>query len=155
KVTIDNVSAAVREPMLAAGQLDAVFGYSFTTFFNLRDRGVAGDDLVLLPMADYGLTLYGSAIIVNTKFAAERPEAVKGFLRAFVKGLHLADKRPGDAADTLLERNDLARKETETERIRMALRDNIFTPEVKANGLGTIDPARFDAAIEQLAQVTT
>ena len=45
------------------------------------------DDIVVLLMADYGVNLYGNAIIVNPKFAAEKPEAVKGFLRAFVKGL--------------------------------------------------------------------
>ena len=45
------------------------------------------DDIVVLLMADYGVNLYGNAIIVNPKFAAEKPEAVKGFLRAFTKGL--------------------------------------------------------------------
>ena len=35
------------------------------------------DDIVLMPMADYGMKLYGNAIIVNSKFAAEKPEAVK------------------------------------------------------------------------------
>jgi NitT/TauT family transport system substrate-binding protein len=36
-------------------------------------------------MADYGVELYGDAIMVNTGFAAEKPEAVKAFLRAYVK----------------------------------------------------------------------
>jgi NitT/TauT family transport system substrate-binding protein len=33
----------------------------------------------------------------------------------------------------------------------MVLHDNIVTPEVRANGYGGIDPARFQEAIEQLA----
>ena len=54
------------------------------------------DDIIVLLMADYGVNLYGNAIIVNPKFAAEKPEAVKGFLRAFVKGLQETVKNPGD-----------------------------------------------------------
>ena len=51
----------------------------------------------------------------------------------------------------MLERNDAAKKETEIERLKIAIRDNIVTPEVKANGFGGIDDARFARAIDQLA----
>ncbi len=74
KVKIENVAAAMREPMLAAGQIDAVTGTSFFAYLNLKERGVPLDDLVTLQMADYGLPLYGDAIIVNADFAAEHPE---------------------------------------------------------------------------------
>ena len=150
KVTIENVGFPVREPMLAAGQVDAITGFSFSSYINLKDRGVPADDIVVLLMADYGVNLYGNAIIVNPKFAAEKPEAVKGFLRAFVKGLKETVKTPAAAVDSVLKRNDVAKKPTELERLNMAIRDNIVTPEVKANGYGGIDAARFNAAIEQI-----
>src|SRR5258707_1000443 len=82
KVTIENVGFPVREPMLAAGQVDAITGFSFSSYINLKDRGVPVDDIVVLLMADYGVNLYGNAVFVNPKFAAEKPEAVKAFLRA-------------------------------------------------------------------------
>ena len=94
KVTIENVGFPVREPMLAAGQVDAITGFSFSSFINLKDRGVPVDDIVVLLMADYGVNLYGNAIIVNPTFAAEKPEAVKGFLRALAKGLQDTVKDP-------------------------------------------------------------
>jgi NitT/TauT family transport system substrate-binding protein len=150
-VTIDHVSFPVREPMLAAGQVDAVTGYSFVSYIALKDRGVQVDDIVVLLMADYGVDLYGNAIIVNPKFAAEKPEAVKGFLRAFLRGLKDTARDPAGALDSVLKRNDDARKPIELERLRMALRDNFLTPEVKQNGFGGIDAARFDKAIEQIA----
>ena len=87
KVKIENVGFPVREPMLQSGQVDAITGFSFSSFINLKIEGVPVDDIVVMLMADYGVNLYGNAIIVNPKFAAEKPEAVKGFLRAFVKGL--------------------------------------------------------------------
>jgi NitT/TauT family transport system substrate-binding protein len=150
KVTIENVGFPVREPMLAAGQVDAITGFSFSSFINLKDKGVPVDDIVVLLMADYGVNLYGNAIIVNPKFAAEKPEAVKAFLRAFVKGLKDTVKSPDTAVDSVLKRNDVAKKPTELERLTMAIRDNLVTTEVKANGYGGIDSARFDKAIDQI-----
>jgi len=151
KVTIENIGFPVRNPMLAAGQLDAITGFAFSSFVNLKDRGVPVNDITVLLMADYGVHLYGNAIMVNPKFAAEHPDAVKGFLRAFVKGLKETVKLPSTAVDSVLRRNDLAKKDVEVERLRIAIRDNIVTPEVKANGYGGIDSARFERAIDQIA----
>jgi NitT/TauT family transport system substrate-binding protein len=151
KVTIENVGFPVREPMLAAGQVDAITGFSFSSFINLKDRGVPVDDIVVLLMADYGVNLYGNVIMVNPKFAADKPEAVKGFLRAFVKGLRDTVRSPATAVDSVLKRNDVAKKEVELERLNMALRDNITTPETKANGYGGVDMGRLDRSIDQIA----
>ncbi len=137
--------------MLAAGQVDAVTGLSFSSFVDLKEKGVAVNDITVLLMADYGVNLYGSVIFVNTTFAAENPGAVKAFLRAFLKGLKQTVKSPAAAVGGVLERNSAAIKDIEIERLNIAIRDNIVTPEVKANGYGGIDQARFAAAIEQLA----
>jgi NitT/TauT family transport system substrate-binding protein len=151
KVTIENVGFPVREPMLAAGQVDAITGFSFSSFINLKDRGVPVDDIVVLLMADYGVNLYGNAIIVNPTFAAEKPEAVKGFLRALAKGLQDTVKDPAAAVDSVIKRNDVAKKEVELERLKIALSQNILTPEVKANGFGAVDMGRLDKSIDQIA----
>ena len=151
KVAIENVGFPVREPMLAAGQVDAITGVSFSSYVNLKDRGVPVDDIVVLLMADYGVNLYGNSIIVNPKFAAEHPDAVKGFLRAFLKGLRHTVNDPATAVDSVIQRNDVAKKDVELERLNMALRDNILTPEVRADGFGGVETARLDKAIDQIA----
>jgi NitT/TauT family transport system substrate-binding protein len=145
----------VREPMLAAGQVDAITGFSFSSYINLKDRGVPADDIVVMLMADYGVNLYGNTIIVNPKFAAEKPEAVKKFLAAFLKGLHDTAANPSTAVDSVIKRNDVAKKPVELERLQMALKDNILTPEVKANGFGAVDLPRLDMSIEQIALTYT
>lgn len=151
KVTIENLSAPVREPMLAAGQVDAITGLTYQAFINLKDKGVPVDDIAVLRMADYGVELYGKAIIVNTNFAAENPEAVKGFLRAFLKGLKETVRSPAAAIDLVRRHNDAIGKDLELERLIMVIRENILTPEVTANGYGGIEPARFARALEQTA----
>jgi NitT/TauT family transport system substrate-binding protein len=155
KVTIVSVGFPVREPMLASGEVDAITGFSFSSYINLKDRGVPASDITVLLMADYGVNLYGNAVIVNPKFAAEKPDAVKGFLRALLKGLRETVKQPAIAVESVLKRNDIAKKDVELERLHMAIRDNILTPEVKANGFGGVDPARLDKSIDQIALTYT
>jgi NitT/TauT family transport system substrate-binding protein len=155
KVQIMNVGFPVREPMLVNGQVDAITGFSFSSYINVKYAGVPQDDIVVLLMAKYGVKLYGNAIMANPAFAAEKPAAVKGFVRAFLKALKDSAKDPAAAIDSVLKRNETANKEAELDRLQLALRDNILTPEVKANGFGGIDPARLDKAIEQIALTYT
>src|SRR5499426_2759624 len=106
KVAIEQIGVPVRVPMLAAGQIDAALGPSFRVYVDLKDRGVPVEDIVLLQMANYGVQLYGNAIIVNSKYAADRPEAVSAFLRGSLHGLRDAIRTPGGAVDTLLKRDE-------------------------------------------------
>ena len=147
-----SISAAVREPMLSAGQIDAVTGFSYLSAINLRDRGIPADDLAVLKFADYGCEAYGFAVIVNPALATAKPEAVKGFVRAAIGGLQLAIKDPVRAATEIAGRIDGGTPELELERLRTILNDNILTGEVKRNGIGGIDPARFERAIDQVAE---
>lgn len=146
------ISAAVREPMLSAGQVDAVTGFSYLSAVNLKDRGVPADDLVVLRFADYGCEAYGFAVIVNPALAAAKPEAVRGFLRAVIAGANLAIRDPEHAVDQVVSRMDGGSHDLELERLRVLIRDNILTSEVKRNGIGGIDPARFDRSIDQISE---
>src|SRR5215213_10638831 len=147
-----SISAAVREPMLSAGQIDAVTGFSYLSAINLRDRGVPADDLAVLKFADYGCEAYGFAIIVNPQLAAAKPEAVKGFVRAVIGGMHLTLKDPAGAINEVVNRMDGGSRDLELERLHIILRDNILSAEVKRNGIGGIDSARFERSIDQAAE---
>ena len=151
-VKFHKISAAVREPILSAGQVDAVAGFSYLSAVNLRDRGVPGGDLVALRYADYGCEAYGFAVIVNPAFAAAKPDAVKGFIRALIAGISATVKEPTRAADEAASRIENGDRDLELERLRTVLVDNILTDEVRRNGLGDIDPARMDRSIDQIGQ---
>src|SRR4051794_10028423 len=155
KVTIVSVGFPVREPMLASGEVDAITGFSFSSYINLKDRGVPADDITVLLMADYGVNLYGNAILVNPKFAAEKPEAVRAFLRGFLKGLKETVRSPAIAVDSVIKRNDVAKKDVELERLHIALRDNIVTPEVKTHGYGGVDMSRLEKSLDQIGLTYT
>ncbi len=147
----ENVGFPVREPMLASGEVDAVFGFANSSFINLKARGVPESDIVTMLMADYGVELYGNVIMVSPRFLAERPEAVRGFLRALTRGVRDTVRNPAEGAAMVIRRNDVARLEVETERLQMTLNQNVVTPWVRANGFGGIDRARWAKALDQIA----
>ncbi len=149
-ITLESIGFPVREPMLASGDVDGVFGFAFSVILNLKANGVPEDDIVPLLFADHGLNLYGNAIMVNEGFAEENPEAVEGFLRALAKGFADAVADPEAGAAAVLARNEILDLNTETERLEMANEMNIKTPYVVENGFGGIDEERLNASIETL-----
>ena len=151
KVTIENVGFPVREPMLAAGKVDAITGYSFSSFINLKAKGVGEEDISLILMREHGLDLYGNVIIVNPDFAKANPEAVKAFVAVTVRAYLETAKDPAAAVKHVLNHNDVAREEVELERLQMALAQNIITDEVRANGFGGVDMERLERSIDQIA----
>ena len=152
KVKTEKISAAVREPILSAGQVDAITGFSFLSAINLRDRGIPANDLAVLRFSEFGSEVYGHALIVNPKFAEDNADAVKAFVRATVAGIRLAIKDPAHAIDDVLAQMGGASRDLELERLRASIADNIVTDEIKRNGLGGIDDNRFVAGISQIAE---
>lgn len=150
KVQMLNVGQQIRAPMLAAGEVDAIIGNSFAAFVDLKDRSVPTEDIVVLLMADYGLSLYGSAILASAKFQKENPEAIRAFLRAYVRALQETVANPAAAVESVLSRMQGARKEVELERLNIVLKQNIQKLDPKAEKVGGVDPVRFAGSFEQL-----
>ncbi len=154
-ITIEPVGFPTREPMLAAGEVDAVTGFSFTSSLSTMRLGVPEDDIVVMLMADYGVELYGNVIIVNTDWAEANPELVTGFLRAVAMGVRDAAADPAAGVAAIAARNPALDSDLEVARLNMALRDNILTPWVMEHGIGNIDAERFATSLEQIAMSYT
>ncbi|QDA36675.1 ABC transporter substrate-binding protein (plasmid) [Paracoccus liaowanqingii] len=150
RITIEPVGFPTREPMLAEGKVAAVTGFSFTSYLNTMRLGVDGDDLSVILMADHGVDLYGNAVIVNTDFAAENPEAVTGFLRAVAAGWKDTAADPEAAIAALGSRNPGMDADLELQRLTLAMEQNVMTEWVTENGMGNVDPDRLANAVEQI-----
>ncbi|MEM7641181.1 MAG: ABC transporter substrate-binding protein [Pseudomonadota bacterium] len=149
EITIEPVGFPTREPMLAEGQVDSVTGFSFSSYLNLVRLGVPEDDITTILMADHGVDLYGNAIIVNTDFAAENPEAVTGFLTAVAAGWKDVIADPAMGAAAVIARNPAGDVDLEQRRLQLAIDANVATPFALENGMGAIDTDRLARAIEQ------
>ncbi len=151
KIRIETIGLPVREPMLASGEIDALFAFGPSTAVSLRARGVPGDDIVLMEMAEHGLLLYGSAVIVPGKLIASKPDAVRGLVRAVMRGIRDVAVNPGAGAQFVLRRNESAQVEVERHKLAAVIERNVLTPYVRAHGLGGIDSERWAQALGQLA----
>lgn len=149
-ISLESIGFPVREPMLASGDVDGVFGFAFSVILNLKANGVPDEDISTILFADHGLNLYGNSVMVNEAFAEENPEAVQGVLRALAKGFADAVADPAAGAAAVLARNETLNIDTETARLTMANEMNIKTPYVVENGFGDVDPERLAASIETL-----
>lgn len=155
KIKVEPVGFPTREPMLTEGKVDAITGFSFSSYLNLVRLGVPETDITTLLMADYGVDLYGNAIIVNTDYAKAHPEVIKGFLGAVAKGWKDAIADPAAAIPALIKRNPAADAALETRRLQLAIDANVVTDYTTAHGLGGIDPERFANSLAQIATTYT
>ncbi len=153
RVEIEDVGFPAREPMLAAGDVDAITGFSFTSYITLRQNGVPDDDISLMLMSDFGLDLYGNAIIVNPEFAKDNPGAVRAFLRAAVRGYQETIANPTAAVEHVVSRVEDADADIELQRLIMAIGHHIVTDEVRALGLGGVVDSRLEKSIAQLDSI--
>lgn len=146
-----SVDPAIRETMLARGEVDGITGFSFTSVLNLEARGVKESDLNVMLYNNHGVELYGNTIIASPKLIAEKPEVVKGFVRAFNKALKETIANPEAAAAYIKGADGLANIDLETRRLKMLLAQVVLTPEARANGLGGVVEDRLQRSIAETA----
>jgi NitT/TauT family transport system substrate-binding protein len=150
KVKIENIGFPVREPMLAQGKVDAITGFWFSSYMNLKANGVKADDIVVLHMRDHGVDLYGNVIVANPDVMRLQPRLVAGFVKATIRGIQETLRNPDAAIDSLMKRNPIAKRDVELERLKLSLEKNFVNADVRKNGLGAVDMKRLERSIEQI-----
>jgi NitT/TauT family transport system substrate-binding protein len=150
KVEWVSMSPPLREPSLVKGEVDAITGFYFTGYLNLLALNVNPGDIVAFKYKDYGVELYGNAIIVRKDFMQSNPEAVAKFVRAVNRALKEVIADPEKAADYVKQRDPLVDRNVELQRLKIALSDNILTEEVRRNGLGAVERTRLEKTIQSV-----
>jgi len=146
------VDPTLRETLLARGDVDAITGFYFTSVLNLEARGVKPEDIAVMRYPDFGVELYGNAVIASPKLIAENPKAVEGFLRAFNKALKEVIANPEASIAAVKERDPLIDVALETRRLKLALSHSVVTPEAKLLGLGAVSADRLQRSIAETAE---
>lgn len=141
----------LRETMLARGDIDAITGFTFTSVLNLEARGVKAEDIVVLPYPDFGVKLYGNAIIASPKMIKENPAAIKAFLVAFAKGMKDVIGNPAAAVGDVKARDGIINAELETRRLKMAIDSAINSANARAEGFGQVNGPRLSLMASQVS----
>ena len=153
---VDNVTwtamdPPLRETMLVRGDVDAITGFTFTSLLNIEARGVKADDVVVLPYADFGVKLYGNAIIVSPKLIKENPAAIKAFLLAFSKGMKDVIANPAASIETVKARDGIINSALETRRLQLAIDTVINSADARAEGFGQVKGPRLSLMASQVS----
>jgi len=152
KVNITNMQPNLREQMLMQGQIDGAFGYVNTIRFSAKLMGVEDKQLRYINYGDYGMDLYSNGLIVSKKLVKEKPEVVRGLVRAVNKGLIDSLKDIDAAVAAVAKREPLIKVPVERERFEATLKDEMNHPEIAKIGLGNVDPARLKKSIDILVE---
>jgi NitT/TauT family transport system substrate-binding protein len=97
--------------------------------------------------ADHGIDLYSNGVMVSPKLAKEKPEVVKGLLRAINRALHETVRDPQAAIDLLATEEPLLNKDIELRRLTYVYGSLIDTPEARELGIGDVNDERLKSSI--------
>jgi NitT/TauT family transport system substrate-binding protein len=146
-IKLSNMQPNLRENMLMQGQVDGVFGYVNTIRFSAKLAKIDEKQIRFIKYSDYGMDLYSNVIIVSKKLAKEKPEVIKGFLRALNKGMQDSIKDPDASVAAVAKREPLINTKLERERFDATFADEMNHPEIKKIGLGNVDQDRLKRSI--------
>ncbi|HKQ27713.1 MAG TPA: ABC transporter substrate-binding protein [Burkholderiales bacterium] len=146
-----NLQPGLNLTQLVRGQLDAASGFPLFQVGNMEALGVKADELVLLNYKDFGVNIYGNAVLVNPKFMQQNPKTVAAFLRAYNQGVKDTIANPDEAIKYVQQREATINPAVELSRLK-ALIQFIATPNARASGLGTGEKSRIQRQSDDVAR---
>lgn len=84
------------------GDVDVIAAMSFNELYTIKQQ-IGEDKLRLFKSEDFGMTFPRDTVIVTKKTAQEKPELVKAFLRASIRGWRDAMANPKEAIDLVMQ----------------------------------------------------
>ena len=147
--TWQNVAPDIVELAVVRGDVEV--GSGFPTQLQIYQRlGIKPEDMVTIKYADYGVDLYGNAVLASARFIGENPQAVAKVLRALNRGLKDTIADPAAAVKHVIARNPLLNEADELEKLKL-LMEFVDTPNTRSNGLGVINKLRLDTQVDDIA----
>jgi NitT/TauT family transport system substrate-binding protein len=146
KVKWVSAESAALPSLLATGKVDAVG--QFTVGQPLLAATVQPKTVVRLAYKDAGLDYYGNGIVATETTIKERPDILKAFIRATLKGMKDAFANPSEAGEILNKyhkqiSSDVGKGETELVK---------ELAEVPGHKIGVIDENRIKRTIDIMAK---
>lgn len=152
KVELVNVQPQLREQLMLKGAGNVATGFYYVSYMNFKALGADMKGLKSFLYADYGIKVYGNAMIVSKAMAAAKPEVVKAFNIAIAKSMRDVIKNPAATIPSIKKRDGAVDEAVETERLDIINKEFVLTPYVQKHGFGDIDKARMAAGIDQVTE---
>lgn len=143
KVTWVNGEAATLISTLASGTVDGIG--QFVVGKPTVEAVAKGKKAVMLPYSDVMTDLYGNVLITSKTLAKEKPDLVKRFTAALLKGLQYSIEHPDEAGEILKKNVDTAIPAAAAAELR--LMDAFVRSADSGAAIGTLDQQRVARSI--------
>lgn len=150
KVTWQQVSGQLREPMMVRGDVAAVAGFTTSSIMSVVELGTPLDKVVVMRYNDFGVAQYGTAIVTRPEFLAKNPKTTLAMVKAINASFKDAIVDPKASVAAIKARDSLVNLETECIRLTEGLETLTLTEEFKKGGLSSIDDARMKGSIDEI-----
>jgi NitT/TauT family transport system substrate-binding protein len=141
-----DVTPQLRETLLMQGQADATTAF-ITDLAGLKHLNIPETDVNVMRFSDYGVDLYGHAILTTPEFIAKNPEVVRKLVKGIVEAIKASVADPSKAIGAIKKRDPLVDEAVERSRLDLVIKNAILTDNVKKLGLGTINEERMKKTI--------
>ena len=129
---------------LASRRVDAVLMFANEVPVVRIAAKQVNQEVAGLLFSDYGVDVYSNGLIAADKTIRERPELVRRFVRATMKGVAWAAETIDGAADVFVKHNPTASKDVAREYWKVAV-DHLITPTARRMGLGAMPREKMEA----------
>jgi len=152
QVTWASVDTKLMPALLLQKEVDGLSGFITSQVADLiTQENLSLDDLTVFQYGDFGLELYGNAVMVRKDFAEQNPELIAAFLRAFNQGLKDTLADPDSSVELMASYDPVFDVAVEQVRLKLAM-ELWSTPETDEIGLGAVDMERLAKAIVKVGQ---
>jgi NitT/TauT family transport system substrate-binding protein len=149
KVKVLNAAPNLIEQLLVSGQAEGIAQFAPTSYMNfLAMKKDPEKDFRWFFYSENGLDLYSNGVLVSQKLLKEKPEAVRGLVKAINKAIIEVSANPDAGIDVLKKVEPLTNVEIEKQRLVYTVEQQLRTDEVAKIGLGDLDDTRLAAAIK-------
>ncbi|WP_157961769.1 ABC transporter substrate-binding protein [Acuticoccus kandeliae] len=136
------VARGAEVQMLAAKQVDALFGYSFGQALTLDMRGFPTS---VMPVKDYGAQFYGTVVYTNEDMVKNNPDLVTRFLRAALKSYMWTMDHKKEAMEEIVKVSPDRDLDLETKKSEIIF--GLYNSPEYADGFGTMNDEKWASSI--------
>jgi len=120
-------------PLLASDRIDVAIGFYHNDALKLR---ASGENVNWIMFEDFGVKMYSSALITNANLIKEKPDLVRRFTRAFVKGWTYSAQNPEEALKAFIAANPTTDVKYATLKLPEVIKQT-RSPDADKNGVGS------------------
>lgn len=144
-IELMNVTRGAEVQLLAAGQVDAIYGFTYGQALTLEENGF---EVNVLALKDYGLDIYGTVFYTSETVLQNDPDLVERFLRATLKGYEWTLDNQKEAVSYVIEVSPDRDLDLETRKLGI-IYETYATPEF-GERFGLMSDAKWTESIDIL-----